>query len=183
MTVGKHVRGLALIVVMLVRPATPAERAACKAKWYSALGVEVLLRPEQAWTVKDAVRCLKVFKSGKILAITPDLLADPGQGVEVTIFRRRARLYSGAFALGITAGVPMIRLSFIWHSRHSVTARFERTPELAIDHANRDAAVQAYAQDWCSWFEGKLKEHPENWLFWLDKRWSRLLLTTAPGGV
>jgi lauroyl/myristoyl acyltransferase len=43
---------------------------------------------------------------------------------------------------------------------------------------DRDAAVRAAVQDWCRWFEGKLRESPENWLFWLDKRWSRFLRAT-----
>ena len=44
-----------------------------------------------------------------------------------------------------------------------------------IIDGDRDGAVRAAAQDWCLWFEDKLRANPENWLFWLDKRWSRFL--------
>jgi lauroyl/myristoyl acyltransferase len=43
------------------------------------------------------------------------------------------------------------------------------------DALSRDAAIRAGVQDWCLWFEEKLRANPENWLFWLDKRWSRFL--------
>ena len=59
-------------------------------------------------------------KRGKLLGITPDLLAEPGQGVETCIFGRPARLHGGAFAIAISARAPMIRLSL------PLAIRFER---------------------------------------------------------
>jgi lauroyl/myristoyl acyltransferase len=164
-------------MVMLVRQASTEERANRKAKWYQALGVETVLRPKQASTIKDAVAYLKVLKRGKMLAITPDLLADPGQGVEISIFERPARLNGGAFALAIAAGAPMIRVSGVWQPDSSVVLTFERAPPPPDDN-DREAAIRVCVQDWCRWFEAKLRANPENWLFWLDKRWSRFLRVT-----
>ena len=161
-------------MVMLVRQAPTSERMARKLKWYDALGAEIVLRPSQASTVKDAVAYLKVLKSGKLLAMTPDLLADPGQGVETLIFGRRARLPGGAFALAIASRAPMIRAFFRWQSDSSVVVMFDRAPA-ALDVGGRDVAVRAGVQDWSHWFEEKLRANPENWLFWLDKRWSRFV--------
>lgn len=163
-------------MVMLVRQAPTAERAARKLKWYNALGAEIVLRPSGASTIKDAVTYLKVLKRGKILAMTPDLLADAEQGVEVSLFGRRARLYGGAFALAMSAGAPMIRHSCRWQGDAGPVMTFERVPPPAGD--DRDAAVRRAAQDWCRWFENELRDAPENWLFWLDKRWSRFLRAT-----
>ena len=112
-----------------------------------------------------------------MLAITPDLLADPGQGVEVSLFGRPTRLNGGAFALAIAAGAPMIRVSGVWQSNSSVMLTFERAPR-APENDDREVAIQACVQDWCRWFEEKLRANPENWLFWLDKRWSRFLHET-----
>jgi lauroyl/myristoyl acyltransferase len=163
-------------IVMLVRQASSSERAARKQKWYNALGAETVLRPSGASTIKDAVAYLKVLKQGKMLAITPDLLADPEQGVEVSIFGRPARFHAGAFALAISARAPMIRVSGQWQCDSSVVLTFERAR--ILDVSDRDAAIRTAVQDWCCWFEDRLRASPENWLFWLDKRWARFLRTT-----
>jgi len=161
-------------MALIVRPASTSERATRKLKWYSALGTEIVMRPNGVSTIKDAVAYLNVLKKGKLLAITPDLLAESGQGVETRIFGRPARLHGGAFALAIAAKAPMIRLSLQWQSDSGVVAMFDCAPKI-IDASGRDAAIRAGVQDWCLWFEGKLRANPENWLFWLDKRWSRFL--------
>ena len=164
-------------MAMLVRQAPTSDRANRKLKWYNALGVEIVLRPSQVSTIKDAVAYLKILKSGKLLAITPDLLAEPGQGVETCIFGRPARLHGGAFALAISARAPMIRVFARWKPDSSLVVMFDRAP-LTLDACDRDAAIRAAVSDWCGWFEEKLRANPENWLFWLDKRWSRFLRAT-----
>ena len=169
-------------LVMLVRQAPTAERAARKTKWYGALGVDVLWRPQQASTVKDALAYLQIFKTGKILFITPDLLADPLEGgIDVSIFGRQGRLKNGAFFLAVAAKVPMIRLSVTRRSDRAVALSFERAPR--AEGEDREAAIQSCAQDWCRWFENGLRANPENWLFWLDKRWSRFLRETPRTGT
>jgi hypothetical protein len=54
---------------------------------------------------------------------------------------------------------------------------WERAPDLPPAR-NREIAVRGAVQDWCNWFEEKLRANPENWVFWLDKRWSRFLGAT-----
>jgi lauroyl/myristoyl acyltransferase len=169
-------------MTMLVRQAPTSERMARKLKWYNALGAEIVLRPSQVSNIKDAVSYLQVLKKGRVLAMTPDLLADPGQGVETHIFGRRARIPGGAFALAIAAKAPMIRPFFRWQSDSTVVVVFDRAPDL-LDVSDRDAAVRVGVQDWCVWFEERLKLNPENWSFWLDKRWSRFLRQTPRESV
>jgi lauroyl/myristoyl acyltransferase len=163
-------------MVMLVRGAPTSEREARKLQWYRALGVETVVRPSGASTIKDAAAYLNALKRGKMLAITPDLLADPEQGVETFIFGRPARLYGGAFALAMSARAPLIRLSFQWQRDSSLVLAFDRAP--IPDGPDRTSAIRIAVQDWCHWFEVKVRANPENWLFWLDKRWSRFLHTT-----
>jgi lauroyl/myristoyl acyltransferase len=55
---------------LLVRQARTPERTARKLKWYAALGVETVLRPDRASTVKDAVAYLGILKKGKAFGIT-----------------------------------------------------------------------------------------------------------------
>jgi lauroyl/myristoyl acyltransferase len=168
-------------MVILVRQASTPDQVARKAQWYRALGAETVLRPKQASTIRDAVSYLKVLKSGKILTVTPDLLADR-QGLEVSIFGRPVRLPGGAFAFAIAAGAPMIRFSCAWQSSSSVVLRFDRAPP-PPDTDDREAAIRVCLQEWCHWFEEKLQANPENWLFWLDKRWYRFLRETPRAGA
>lgn len=167
-------------MVFLVREAASAERMARKLKWYNALGAEILLRPSRASTIKDAVACLNILKRGKLLAITPDLLTDAPQGIATHLFGRQAKLHGGAFAIAIAAGVPMIRASLEWQSDSDLLVQLERAPNPPAD-CDRAAATAGALQSWCGWFERKLQIHPENWLFWLDKRWSRFLRTQPYG--
>ena len=168
-------------ITMVVRQAPTLERAARKLKWYHSLGAATVLRPSRASPIGDARAYSQVLKSGKLLAITPDLLAEPGQGVETSIFGRSARIHGGAFVLAILARAPMIRVSGRWQADSSVVLTFDRAPSFDAD--DRDRAIRASVQDWCRWFEARLQANPENWLFWLDKRWSRFLRATprAPG--
>jgi lauroyl/myristoyl acyltransferase len=159
-------------MTILVRQAPTAQRQARKLKWYDALGIEIILRPHQASTIKDAVAYLSVLKRGKVLAITPDLLVDSASGIETRIFGRTAKLPGGAFALALAQKAPIVRPYLRWQSDTSVLVAWERAPELAYA-ADRDCAVRAAIQDWCIWFEERLKKSPEDWLFWLDKRWAR----------
>jgi lauroyl/myristoyl acyltransferase len=164
-------------MAMLVRQAPTSERAHRKLKWYKALGAEIVLRPGRPSMIKDAVAYLHVLKRGKILGITPDLLSDANEGVEINIFGRNARLPGGAFVLAYSARAPMIRASGRWQSNSCFVITFERAP--AFQAGDRNAAVRAAVQDWCQWFEKTLRANPENWLFWLDKRWSRFLRATV----
>jgi lauroyl/myristoyl acyltransferase len=162
-------------MVFLVRQGATSQRSALKRKWYAALGAEIVERPRGASAIKDAVAYLKVLKAGKLLAITPDLLAGPGEGIEARLFGRSARLHAGPFAIAVMARAPLIRAAPAWQRDDSAVITFYRAP--TPDAGDREAAIRAAAQDWCCWFEARLRENPENWQFWLDKRWSRFLRT------
>ena len=58
-------------MTFLVRRASSTQGMERKLKWHKALGAEIVLRPNHASTVKDAVIYLNVLKRGKVLAITP----------------------------------------------------------------------------------------------------------------
>src|SRR5262249_44543546 len=138
-------------LVMLVRQAPTAERMTRKLKWYNALGAEIVTQPNRISVVNDVMDYLTVLKRGKLLAITPDLLAEPGQGVETRIFGRPATLHRGAFILSMLAKAPMIRVSGRWCSDSSVLVMFNRVPPNLAER-DRDAATRAVVQDWCRWF-------------------------------
>jgi len=164
------------------RQSSSPEHMARKLRWYDALGVQALLRPSGVSSMKDAVSFLSVLKKGKALVITPDLLAESGQGVETQVFGRPARLHGGAFAIANTARAPLLRLTCQWQSDRTVVITWERAPAM-VRSSDRETAVRDAAQDWCRWFEARLATSPENWLFWLDKRWTALLRSTPVGAA
>ena len=164
-------------MTMLVRQSSIPDHMARKLKWYSALGVEVILRPQGASSIKDAVAYMGILKQGKVLAITPDLLTSSDAAVEVEVFGRRASVFGGSFALACAARAPMLRPTLRWQSDARVLVRWTRA-DPPVDVADRAAAIRTAAQDWFRWFEDSLRAAPENWLFWLDKRWSRFLQNT-----
>jgi lauroyl/myristoyl acyltransferase len=162
-------------MTMIVRQSQRPAQMALKLKWYANLG------PEIVWStgtsrIKNAASYLRVLKKGQLLAISPDLLAGLERGVEVQIFGRVAQLHAGAFVLADVAQAPILRMHPIWLSDSHVVISWDCAPE-PPPGLTRQEAIQFAAQDWCCWFEDKLKAHPENWLFWLDKRWSRFLRT------
>ena len=160
-------------MVMVVREAPTQERTARKLKWYAALGAATVLRPGGVSPMKDAVTYLKILRQGKLLAMTPDLLTSAEHGLNVSLFGRTARLNGGAFALALSAGAPIVRISGHWLGESRARIRFERAAD--IEPGTRDAMVHAALQDWCRWFERTVRANPENWLFWLDKQWTRHL--------
>ena len=74
-----------------------------------------------------------------------------------------------AFALGIL-GVLVFLLA-------GTNTFFKSTSDI-YTYFDDSAAIAVAAQDWCHWFEDKLRNNPQDWLFWLDKRWSQFLRTT-----
>ena len=166
-------------MAMFVRQESTPHEQEQKLQWYRALGAEVVLRPQRVSTLDDVLAYLRVLRRGGVLAITPDLLADPREGVETRLFGRPAILHGGAFALSQAARAPMIRVSGRFEADQTMTVMFDRAPSM-LGAGDHDATLRAAVLDWCGWFEDKLHAAPDNWLFWLDKRWSRFL-TTAPG--
>ena len=161
-------------IVMLVREASTPQRTDLKLKWYRSIGVETVLRPRRSSLFDDAMACLRVLRKGGLLAITPDLLAGPGHGVEVALFGRRVSLHGGAIALAVMSGAPLVRTSPTWLSDTHVVLQFALSP-VPSEGADREAMIRVGLQDWCDWFEAHLQANPEDWLFWLDKSWSRTL--------
>ena len=47
------------------------------------------------------------------------------------------------------------------------------------DRGPRKRIVLAGLQDWCDKFEAYVRANPANWLFWMDKRWTRVIRSGA----
>ncbi len=163
----------------LIREAKTPAQARIKAHWYRSLGIETVVRPRKSSVTADMRQCLRVLRDGKILGITPDLLVDESDGVPVNLFQRRVFLKPGAVALAMYAGAPLVTSWLHWRDDRHVVVKFQPALHYAAE-GDRDVTLRKGMQDWCGLFEDHLREHPEDWLFWLDKRWARMLRATPP---
>jgi lauroyl/myristoyl acyltransferase len=169
----------ALPVTVLVRRSSRPEYEAVKMRWYAALGVDVVHRPGRgadAGGLGEMTAAVRVLRRNRILAVTPDLIRRPGTGVTVRLFGRPVDLPAGAFFLAVRTGVPLLT-SYVWHERGLYRSRTDGPLEIAHT-GDRARDVAAMAQEWTTRFERFVREHPDMWLFWLDRRWRRWLLAS-----
>ncbi len=163
-------------ITFLVRESPDAEYEAIKQRWYASLGVQTVYRPGgkgRARGLGEMAAALGVLKQNRILGITPDLVRSAGSGTCVRLFGRETWLPAGAFYLAVRTDAVFLGATYHWEA-----GRYDLRldPPLTLDPAlDRDAAVACVAQLWADQFEARVREHPEMWQFWLDKRWSRHL--------
>jgi lauroyl/myristoyl acyltransferase len=135
---------------------------------------------------------LRVLRAGKVLGITPDVLTSRTSGLPVTLFDRTVSLSPGMILLAMRSGAPLITVGGRWFPDPANPtrdrARISFSPPLELpkgDRGDRESALRDGLQRWCSHFEETLRRSPADWLFWLDKGWTKLLrqppLTTTTG--
>src|SRR5262249_11406400 len=102
------------------------------------------------------------------------------KGVPVQIFGREVFLSPGMAVLAMRAGAPLVPCWYQWIEDPSAK-RDDRAlmcfgePIQLSATGNRGAAAHDAVQDWCRRHEAYLRDCPEDWMFWLDKRWTKVL--------
>ena len=135
-------------------------------------------RARDASAAADTRALVRALERGAILGITPDLIAGGREGVAVRLFGRTVRLRGGAVGLARRAGAPLLFFAPCWRGTR-FSLRWHRLPDPPRALAGNEA-VRRGLQAWCDLLEGHVERHPEDWLFWLDKRWVRAV-RTPPG--
>jgi lauroyl/myristoyl acyltransferase len=167
-------------VAIIVRENKNPARDRVKQHWYEATGIETVRRPRRSSLMADTLAYLRVLKSGRALGITPDILVPPDKGVPVQIFGREVFLSPGMAVLAMRSGAPLVPCWYQWHQDASAK-RDDRAlmcfgePIQLSASGNRGELAHAAVQDWCRRYEAYLQECPEDWMFWLDKRWTKVL--------
>ena len=165
-------------VTVLVRRSPDEEYEALKQRWYSSIGVEVAYRAQkgsQFQGLGDVTAAFRALRKNRVLAITPDLVQKAGTGVPVRFLERDLELPAGAFFLSARGGAPLVPSFF-----HVEVGRYRLWSHepLSVDGGDgedRDAAIARLAQERATRFEAFVREQPDMWQFWLDKRWRRWL--------
>src|SRR5262249_41978207 len=152
---------------------------AMKARWYQATGMATLHRSRHSSLMADTMAYLRVLRSGQILAVTPDVIYPEGKGVAVEMFGRSVVLSPGLVVLAMRSGAPIVCVWGEWvtgksRSEDRMRAIFDEPIEVAKT-GDRDAVIRETLQRWCRRCEEHLRRQPQNWMFWLDKRWTKAL--------
>ena len=163
---------------LLIRESSHRRHQRMKDRWYDALGVETIRRPRRVSAFTDTRALLERLRRGAILGLTPDLVVAPDEGVPVEMFGRTVHLRRGAVALSRHARAPLLSFTPRWDG-DSVSLRWHREPD-PWELAAGPTGIQHALQSWCAFIEAHVVRHPEDWLFWLDKRWT-WAIRGAPG--
>ena len=84
----------------------------------------------------------------------------------------------GMVVLAMRSGAPVVTATY--GDRVSARCRIVFSePARFVPDTDPNGAAQRGMQAWCDWFEAYLRQYPENWMFWLDKRWTRVLRTQS----
>jgi len=166
-------------VVAVVREGKSRAREAMKRRWYEATGMGIVQRPRRASIMADTFACLRVLKSGRLLAITPDVIVKPESGAPAEMFGRTVSLSPGLVVLAMKARAPLVTCYFRWEEDGRLELRFTEPVEFRAE-GDRDRTIAEGLQAWCRQCEEYFRTSPGNWMFWLDKRWTRALRTLPP---
>jgi KDO2-lipid IV(A) lauroyltransferase len=165
--------------VALVREEKDRWRQSMKERWFQATGLDTVPRPRRSSVMADTFASLRVLKSGRLLAVTPDLIVPGASGVPVEMFGRVISLSPGLVLLSMKAKAPLVTCYFHWEVDGRIILNFTEPVEYPQTGDRKKTAVEGL-QAWCRQCEGYLRENPGNWMFWLDKRWAWALRTTSP---
>ena len=176
-------------VTALVRESKDPNWGSVKDRWYSAaLGLDTVKRPRKASAAGEIVSMLRILRAGKVLGITPDVLTSRTSGLPVSFFGRTVHLSPGMVLLAMRSGAPLITAGGRWepdpHNPGQQRARVVFTEPLELPRTtDRETALHEGLQKWVGWFEASLRRSPADWLFWLDKSWTRVLQQPLAHGV
>jgi lauroyl/myristoyl acyltransferase len=168
-------------VVAMVRETASPQREAMKEQWYRATGMEIVRRPRRTSLRSDVFACLRVLKRGSLLAMAPDVIVRPAAGAPVRVFGRDVYLSPGMVVLAMRAQAPLLTAYLHWSKRGRHVIRFTEALEYAAT-GDRERTAAEGLQVWCRQFEANVRAHPGNWMFWLDKHWTKALRGPRPSG-
>lgn len=166
-------------LTVVVRESKDRRWEPVKQRWYNeVLGLEIVRRPRRETVSEEMHRMVGLLRSGRILAITPDVITSRNSLKPVRMFDRPVKLSPGLILLSKRTNSPLITSYGYWDGDPwrpgpSIGRVFFTEPLELIRQGNLESQLHDGLQRWCDWFEHFLRNHPAEWQFWLDKNWSR----------
>lgn len=134
---------------------------------------EIIFPPNEGAKSQRLQVAIDALRQGKAMFLTSDTPKKPHEGVPVQIFGKTAHFPAGVFVMSLRTGAPVVPTWWYWKD-DSYHIRFTEPIEL-----ERGGGLQAKAADavqlWGKDVDAFLREHPDMWWNWLDKRWAKIL--------
>jgi lauroyl/myristoyl acyltransferase len=154
---------------LLVREPRAPVRCQLMMEYVKKLGPDfILARNTPPATVMRQI--MRALKNHRVVVGTTDVVNSGNDTVEVTAFGQR--IFSPAWPARLSArlGVPILP-GFI----HMDNGNFV----LLADEGFVAQDLQASTQRWMSSFERRFRQYPSDWVFMLDKHWSKVMANAA----
>ena len=155
--------GLRLLIIMGEREAKQVAREQREA--LMAQGVRIHVATSQAASPFGGLEALQFMREGGFVSIAGDLVwTDQRSLVPVKFFNRDIGLPAGPHLLAFVSGAPLFTLfTFrVKRGRHQIILSSPRQVKAAA-RSERNAAIQASAQDYAGGLEEMVREHPFQW--------------------
>ncbi len=155
--------GLRLLIIMGEREAKQVAREQREA--LMAQGVRIHVATAQAASPFGGLEALQFMREGGFVSIAGDLVwTDQRSLVPVKFFNRDIGLPAGPHLLAFVSGAPLFTLfTFrVKRGRHQIILSSPRQVKAAA-RSERNAAIQASAQDYAGALEEMVREHPFQW--------------------
>jgi lauroyl/myristoyl acyltransferase len=154
---------------MLMRESKSETRARISRQYFEKLGMNAIYA-RRADPVSLARGILRAFKQGALVVGTADLARQTEDTVQVRVFGQPVWLPAWPSRFAARREVPILPLY--------VRVEGERIL-MSVDEPFHEKDLVASTQRWASSFERSIREHPADWVFMFDKRWSRILAAAA----
>ena len=134
----------------------------------------ILISPPVGATKAQRLQvAIDALRRGEMLFLTTDTPRKPDDGVPVNILGKTAHFPTGAFVMSLRTGAPIVPVWWHWkkgfyHISYGEPIRLERGGRL------REKA-EAATRQWGAQVDTFIREHPEMWWNWLDKRWTKII--------
>jgi lauroyl/myristoyl acyltransferase len=157
--------------VLLVREPKDGGRRQLMLEYLRKLGPEFILTRNvpPATVMRSVVRALR---DGKAVVGTTDLVNGGADSFETRVLGRQVLSPAWPARLSARLEAPILP-GYIHMNGSQIT--------LTADKGYLEQDLQQSTQRWMSSFERHFRQYPSDWVFMLDKNWSRLLATAAAG--
>ena len=148
-----------------------------KEAWARATGVPIIQEPASAADPASRVRaCVKLLRGGRALLLTPDIVQKADKGVEVRILGHRPYLAAGPATLAMLAKTALVPVfgRFVGQKQALYACEPIHVEPAGRGKRDREAAIRKATQSWGRHFETFLRDCPQAWFFWGDKRWTKV---------